>query len=126
MAEFKASEPNGKKPHDTRAPHKAAFEPRNKRRKGKRAEVVIIAALTPEQQTKVDAEKKAAEAAAKAEAERLEAYVKAVPKMSFKQLRGELRRKARGGDAFAVVLSTVLENTKTKQNPFATLSCYVR
>ena len=72
-------------------------------------------------------------AAAKQKQEDLKAYDHRVHKMSFRQLRGELRREARSPrdtclltSAWASVLSTVLENTQTPENPFAKLQAYPR
>jgi hypothetical protein len=60
-----------------------------------------------------------------------------LPKMSRNQLRGELKRiKERGrtkegyegdlGAGIAAVLLTMLDNTKTKENPFGKLTSYPR
>lgn len=66
-----------------------------------------------------------------------EALAPRLPKMSHRQLRGEIKRVVREDShkegfvpglriAFATCLLTVLDNTQTKENPFAKLSCYVR
>lgn len=86
----------------------------------------------------VDAVLQAAEVAAKQEAARqrsadLKAYEKRVKSMSFRQLRGELRQQAKAPRdtslltaAISAVMLTVLENTKTRENPFAKLQAYPR
>ena len=90
-------------------------------------------ALTPEQREAALAAKAVAEAAAKLEQERIQRYENSLPKMSFRQLRGELRRNAKRPvdtsfltSGIAAVLLTVLENTKTAENPFGKLSEYPR
>jgi hypothetical protein len=87
-------------------------------------------------------------AEAKAERERVELYGKALPKMSHRQLRGELRRTIRREHAgkppqpqagltiaWATVLAAVLDNTKTvvdkhtrpdQINPWGKLAAYPR
>jgi hypothetical protein len=89
--------------------------------------------LSPEQEAAALAEKQAREAAAKLERERIQRYEKSLPKMSFRQLRGELRRNARKPNdgspltaGLASVLLTVLDNTKTRENPFGKLEAYPR
>jgi len=85
-------------------------------------------ALTPEEQAKFLADKAAAEAAAKAERERIELYGKALPNLSHRQLRSELvktvKREYAGRPpqpqagltiAFATVLLAVLDNTRTAE-----------
>lgn len=75
----------------------------------------------------------------KAEAERVHLYGASLEKMSHRQIRGELRRAIKREHAgkppepqpglnilFATVLLTVLENTQTKENPFAKLAAYPR
>jgi hypothetical protein len=96
-------------------------------------------ALTPEQiaEAKIAREKVVAEE--KAERERVELYGASLPKMSDRQLRGELRRTIKREYAgkppepqagltilYSTVLLTVLENTQTKENPFAKLGAYPR
>jgi hypothetical protein len=65
--------------------------------------------------------------------EKLAQYDKRVIKMSFRQLRGELRRESRKPSdtsfltaGIAAVMLTVLTNTQTKENPFAKLAAYPR
>jgi len=104
--------------------------------------------LTPEEQAKVLADKQAAAAEAEKERQRIELYGKAVPKMSHRQLRGELRRlikreysgkppqpQAGLNIALGTIFLTVLENTKTvvekhtrpdQINPFGVLHTYPR
>ncbi|SRR6266851_1529335 len=103
--------------------------------------------LTPEEQAKVLAEMQKAQAEAKAERERIELYSKSVPKLSHRQLRGELRRAIRREYAgkppepqaglnicLATILLTVLNNTETGEtrlrkdqiNPFGKLAAYPR
>jgi hypothetical protein len=70
-------------------------------------------------------------AARKIDIERALLLEKALPKMSQRQLRGVLRDKANDGGpgltaAFGVVLGIVLDNTKTRENPFAKLASYPR
>jgi hypothetical protein len=70
-------------------------------------------------------------AARKLDIENALALEKALPKMSHRQLRGVLRRKANDPGpgltaAFGVVLGIVLDNTQTKENPFAKLVAYPR
>ncbi len=60
-----------------------------------------------------------------------EDYRSRVRKMSHRQLRGELRRLAKdpapGLTAiYGIVFGTILENTKTRENPFAKLQAYPR
>lgn len=94
---------------------------------------------SPEEMAAALVAKAKAEAEAKAERERLELYFKMLPKLSHNQLRGELRRTVRRESvkegnkripvagltiAFATVLSAVLDNTKTKDNPKGRLNSY--
>ncbi len=86
----------------------------------------------------VDAVLAKAQADAKAEVAKqkqtdLKAYDKKVKGMSFRQLRGELQQQAKTPrdtsfltSAIASVMLTVLENTKTRENPFAKLNAYPR
>jgi hypothetical protein len=83
----------------------------------------------------VDAILAAAQQQAKAEAQKqraadLKTYGNRVRKMSFRQLRSELRRMVKNDSglnaAYAVVSLIVLENTKTRENPFAKLEAYPR
>jgi hypothetical protein len=86
--------------------------------------------LTPEEQ------KSLSEAKAKARAEdreRANVLEKQLPRMTFRQLRGHLHRVVRNEKgqpgltaAFGIVLGIVLENTQTKENPFAKLQAYPR
>jgi hypothetical protein len=60
-----------------------------------------------------------------------EDYRSRVRKMNHRQLRGELRRLASdpapGLTAiYGIVFGTILENTKTRENPFAKLQAYPR
>src|SRR6266481_7979495 len=84
------------------------------------------APLTPEEQAKALVERQKAEAEAKAERERIELYGKSMPKLSHRQLRGELRRAIRReytgkppepqagmNICLATIFLTVLDNTKT-------------
>ncbi len=64
---------------------------------------------------------------------RAEAIEKALPKMSFRQVRGALKAQAkRPSDgspltsAIASIMLIVLDNTKSKENPFARLQAYPR
>lgn len=95
--------------------------------------------LTPEQQAAASAAFEKNVADTKAEAERVHLYGAAVEKMSYRQLRGELRRAIKREYAgkppepqpglnilLSTVLLTVLENTQTKENPFAKLAAYPR
>src|SRR6266700_6701578 len=94
----------------------------------KRQQAVV---LTPEQQVAAAAEVLARQAAAKEERARIELYGKSLPNMSFRQLRGELHRtikreysgkppspQAGLSILYGTVLLTVLENTKTRENPW--------
>jgi hypothetical protein len=96
-------------------------------------------ALTPEEQAEIRAASEKRVAEAKAERERVELFGKAVVKMSDRQLRGELSRAVKREYAgkppqpqagltilYSTVLLTVLENTKTPQNPWAKLEAYPR
>lgn len=87
--------------------------------------------LTPEQQAEAlaDAEKRREEAR-KREAE-LVVYSRRVDRMTHRQLRTELRKRAKAGEGFlcgglAAILSIVLENTRTEENPLARLQAYPR
>jgi hypothetical protein len=95
--------------------------------------------LTAEEQAAYIAAQAARVAELKAEQERLHLYGATLPKLSFRQLRGELvrtiKREHSGKPpepqagltiAFASVLLTVLENTKTVENPWAKLHSYPR
>ena len=95
--------------------------------------------LTPEQQAEHLAALAKADADAKAEAERVHLYGASLERMSHRQLRGELRRlikreyagkplepQAGLNIALGAILLTVLENTQTKENPFAKLAAYPR
>lgn len=64
-------------------------------------------------------------------------YGELVPKMSFNQVRGALRKEVRKNTTregfvagepimWASVLGVILENTKTKENPNGRISSYVR
>ena len=60
-----------------------------------------------------------------------EDYRSRVRKMTHRQLRGELRRLAADPGPgltaiYGIVFGTVLENTKTRENPFAKLQAYPR
>jgi hypothetical protein len=96
----------------------------------KRHQKVPMAPLTPEQQAELKAALAKAEAERKAEEQRIQLFNASVPTMSYRQLRSTLRdlskRPEAGTAMWATALSVVLENTKTKENPFAKLSCYVR
>ena len=109
-------------------------KPNQKRHQKPKAEL-----LTPEQQAELAVLVKKAEEEKKAEAERVRLFNDTVPKMSHRQLRGTLRglikREHIGKPpqpvagltiALSTVLLTVLENTKTKENPFAKMSAYPR
>src|SRR5260370_39140538 len=86
----------------------------------------------------VDAVLAKAQADAKIEAAKqkqvdLKAYDKKVKGMSFRQLRGELRQQVKFPhdtslltSAIASIMLTVLENNKTRENPFAKLHAYPR
>jgi hypothetical protein len=112
----------------------------------KKAPAAVV--LTAEQQAELRAALEKAAAERKAEQERLELYGKAVPKMSHRQLRGELVRTIKREHAgkppqpqagltiaIASILLTVLDNTKTvvdkrtrpdQINPFGVLASYPR
>lgn len=92
-----------------------------------------VVALTSEQEAAAAAEVLARQAAAKLERERIERYEASLPGMSFRQIRGELRRNAKKPNdgslltaGIAAIMLTVFENTKTKENPFAKLEAYPR
>ena len=83
----------------------------------------------------VDAVLAKAQADAKAEAAKqraadLKAFGQRVKKMTHRQLAGELRRMTKNGPglnaAEAIVSLIVLENTKTRENPFGKLHAYPR
>lgn len=64
---------------------------------------------------------------------RAEAIEKALPKMSFRQVRGALKAQIRKPSdtspltsAIALIMLTVLDNTKSRENPFAKLEAYPR
>lgn len=84
--------------------------------------------LSPEEQAKLLAAREKAATEEKAERERIELYGKCVPKMSHRQLRGELRRvikreyagkppepQAGLNIALGTILLAVLENTHTAE-----------
>ncbi len=84
--------------------------------------------LTPEEQAKVLAAQQKAAEEAKAERERVELYGKSMPKLSHRQLRGELRRAIRReytgkppepqagmNICLATIFLAVLDNTKTAE-----------
>ena len=61
------------------------------------------------------------------------AIEKMLPKMSFRQVRGELKRQIRKPNdtspltsAIAIICLTMLDNTKSVENPFAKLQAYPR
>jgi hypothetical protein len=96
-------------------------------------------ALTPEEQAAYLVEVKKRQEDAKAERERVELYAKSLPNLSHRQLVGEfkrlIRREYTGKPpapqagltiALGAILLTVLENTQTKENPFAKLAAYPR
>ena len=95
--------------------------------------------LTQEEQAAVLAEVKKRQEDAKVERERIELYGKSLHKMTDRQVQKELkkviRREYSGKPpapqagltiALATILSTVLENTKTDQNPNGRLHSYPR
>lgn len=95
--------------------------------------------LTPEQEAELKIAREKAAETAKAEEERLHKYGKRVQDMSHRQLRSELKKVLRGEHvgrppvpqagltiAYSTVLLAVLENTQTKENPFAKLVAYPR
>jgi hypothetical protein len=109
-------------------------KPNQKRHLNKKAE-----AVTPEQQAAALAAAEKAKADAKAERERVELWSKSVDKMSFHQVRGELRRLVKREHAgkppqpqagltiaYGTLLGIVMDNTQSKENPFAKLSHYLR
>ena len=72
-------------------------------------------------------------AVARQKQDELKAYDQRVKKMSFRQLRGELRSQARNPrdtspltSAISLIMLTVLENTQTRENPLARLQAYPR
>ena len=96
-------------------------------------------ALTPEEQAKILADREKAAAEAKAEEQHILLYGKTVEKMQFRQLRAELKKTVKREYAgrppapqaginilLGTVLLAVLENTQTKENPFAKLGAYPR
>jgi len=79
------------------------------------------------------ASKEARAKARKEDAERAGVMEAKVPKLSFRQLRGELKRQARKPNdtspltsALAAVCLIVLDNTKTPQNPNGRLEAFPR
>jgi len=91
--------------------------------------------LTPEQVQHLRMELAARVLEQQQAQERAEKYGKSLSKMSHKQLRGELKRTVRrnlskeGHGAgmelcMGIILSTVFENTKTKENPKGRVGCY--
>jgi hypothetical protein len=97
------------------------------------------AALTAEQQAAALADVFVRKAEAKAERERVELYGKSLQNRSDRQIRSELKRIIRKEHAgkppqpqagltilYASVLLTVLENTKTRENPSGRLDAYPR
>ena len=94
----------------------------------KKKETKVV--LTPEQQ------KALKDARAKERKEDLERAVvleKQLPKMSFRQVRGALKSQARKPNdgslltsAIALTMLQVLDNTKTRENPFGKLQAYPR
>jgi hypothetical protein len=94
--------------------------------KKKEAKVV----LTPEQQKAL---KDARAKERKEDLERAVALEKQLPKMSFRQVRGALKSQARKpndgsplSSAIATICLTMLDNTKTPQNPKGRLQAYPR
>ena len=94
----------------------------------KKKEAKIV--LTPEQQKAL---KDARAKERKEDLERAVALEKQLPKMSFRQVRGELKRQVRRPNdtspltsAIALTMLTVLENTNTRENPFGKLQAYPR
>lgn len=103
---------------------------------------VVQQVLSPEEAAKLKAAIEKAELERKAEAERLANWGKSVETMDQRQLHGEVKRLLRQERtkvgkgvyepiagltvAFATIFDTVLTTTKTKENPFGRLSCYVR
>jgi hypothetical protein len=90
--------------------------------------------LTDEERATIAKSRKEAVAKDRKVAELLAATL---PKLSHRQLRGELKRidrrnitkEGRDGDlgsGLAAVLLTILDNTKTKDNPFGKLTSYPR
>lgn len=95
--------------------------------------------LTPEEQAQILATQKLAAEEREKERQRIELYGKSLPKLSYRQLRGELKRLIRREHAgkppepqagltiaLGVILSEVLSNTQTPENPFAKLAAYPR
>jgi len=85
--------------------------------------------LTPEQQAAYILDQKQRIEAARERERLLVVFEKGLGKMSQRQLQGTLRRFSRDKTDFlmggmACVLSTILANTKTAENPFAKLSAY--
>ena len=108
-------------------------------KKQNRHKKALAVVLSPEEQAKILADRAAKEAEQKAERERIELFGKSVEGMSHRQLVSELRKavkreysgrppqpKAGPNIAWASVMLIVLENTQTKENPFAKLSAYPR
>lgn len=89
--------------------------------------------LTEAEKAAVAAEAQVKIAAAQERQKELNAYEARVEKMSFRQLRGELKRESRRPSdtsiltsGLASVLLTILDNTKTPENPFGKLAEYPR
>jgi hypothetical protein len=94
----------------------------------KKKEAKIV--LTPEQQKAL---KEARAKERKEDLERAGELEKRLPKMSFRQVRGALKSQAKRPNdgspltsAIALTMLTVLDNTKTRENPFAKLQAYPR
>lgn len=80
--------------------------------------------LTAEELTALRAAKAAAR---KLDQERAELLAKQLPKMSYRQVRAELRNRIRKNpEPWSIISLIVLENTQTKENPFAKLGAYPR
>lgn len=106
---------------------------------GKKPKQKQTATLTPEEREAALAAHVKKQAEEKAERQRLELFGKSVEKMSHRQLRGELVRTIKREHAgkppipqagltilYSTVLLALLENTQTKENPFAKLQAYPR
>ena len=102
-----------------------------------------VQAMSAEDKAALAAAIAKADAEKKAEAERIATFEARVPHMSHRQLSAEIERTLVRKEhvkigkglyepqpgltiAFGTVLGIVLAGTKTKENPFAKLSCYVR
>jgi len=135
MAEFKVSK-NGKPKGATSTKGTTSFPHPNQKRHSKKPPLP-----SPEEQAKIQAALEAEKKAALAESERVQKWGESLPKMTFRQLNGAIRRfiprpRKRGEEpksvaglinvAEAICLNIVLNDTKTKENPFAKLSTYVR